>query len=107
MARTFSALLDGSGPGGFDGRIFGVEKGLPALQEEALQRGLAIDEGGDDVARARLARREEDDVVLDDVGADHGVAADAQREELRVGADAERRGIDGDVAVGLLRTGAS
>ena len=83
-------------------RIFGAEKSLAALQEETLERGLAVDERGDDVARARLARGKEDDVVFDDVGADHGIAADAQREDLGVGAHAERGGVDGNVAVGFL-----
>ena len=83
-------------------RIFGAEKRLTALQEKTLERGLAVDERGDDVTRARLARGEEDDVVLDDVGADHGIAAHAQREDFGVGAHAERGGVDGDVAVGFL-----
>ncbi len=85
--------------------IFRMEKGLAALDEEALQRGLAIDEGGDDVARARLTRGEKDDIVLDDIGADHGVAPDLEGEELRIGADPERRGVDGNMRVGLLIVG--
>ena len=82
--------------------IFGAEKGVAALQEKTLERGFAVDEGGDDVAGARLTRGEENDVVLNDVGADHRIAADAQGEEFGVGADAERGGVDRDVAIGLL-----
>src|SRR5262249_1769954 len=69
---------------------------------ETLEGGLAVDEGGDDVARARLAGSEEDDVVFDDVGADHGVAAYAEGEELGVGPHAEGGGVNGDMAVGFL-----
>ena len=72
------------------------------MDEETLEGGLAVDEGGDDVVRASLAGSEEHDVVFDDVGADHGITAHAEGEELGVGADAERGGVDGDVGVGLL-----
>lgn len=85
--------------------VFGVEEGAAALDEETFESGFAVDEGGDDVARARFAGGEEDDVVFDDMGAEHGVAADAQSEKLGVGADAEGSGVDGDVAVGFLFVG--
>jgi hypothetical protein len=85
--------------------VFGAEKGSAALREETFEDGFAVDEGGDDIAGARLARSEEDDVVFDDAGADHRIAADAKGEEFGVGAEAERGGVDGDVAVGLLFVG--
>jgi hypothetical protein len=86
-------------------RVFGAEKGATALDEETLEGGLAVDEGGDDVVRAGFAGGEEDDVVFDDVGADHGIAADAEGEEAGIGAEAEGGGIDGDRALGLLFIG--
>jgi hypothetical protein len=82
--------------------VFGVKEGATALEEETLEGGLAVDESGDDVAGARLARSEEDDVVFDDVGADHGIAANAEGEEFGVSAKAEGSGVDGDVALGVL-----
>ena len=85
--------------------IFRAEEGAAALKDEAFERGLAVDEGGDDVAGTWLAGGEEDDVVFDDVGADHGIAADAEGEEAGIGAEAEGGGIDGDRALGLLFIG--
>jgi hypothetical protein len=85
--------------------VFGVEKRAAALEEKPFESRFAVDEGGDDVARARFARCEEDDVVFGDVGAEHGIAADAQGEKFGVGADAEGGGVNGDVAVGFLFVG--
>jgi hypothetical protein len=82
-----------------------VEKRAAALEEKPFESRFAVDEGGDDVARARFARCEEDDVVFGDVGAEHGIAADAQGEKFGVGADAEGGGVNGDVAVGFLFVG--
>jgi hypothetical protein len=83
-------------------RIFGAEKGAAALDEETFQRGFAVDESGDDGAGTRIARREEDGVAVEDMGAGHGIAADAEGEKAGAGGDAEGGGIDGEVAVGLL-----
>jgi hypothetical protein len=86
-------------------RIFGAEKGAAALDEETFQRGFAVDQGGDDGAGTRIARREEDGVAVEDMGAGHGIAADAEGEEAGIGAEAEGGGIDGDRALGLLFIG--
>jgi hypothetical protein len=85
--------------------IFSAEEGAAALREETLEGGFAVDEGGDDIAGTRLAWGEEDDVVFDDVGADHGIAANAEGEEFGVGAETEGSGVDGDVALGVLIIG--
>ncbi len=82
--------------------ILGAEEGTSLFEEVALQRRFAVDERGDDVAGAGVAGGEEDDVAVENTRVDHGVAADAEREKAGVGADAEGRGVDGDVAVGLL-----
>lgn len=83
-------------------RIFGAEEGAPALDEETFQSGFAVDESGDDGAGTRIARREEDGVAVEDMGAGHGIAADTEGEKAGAGGDAEGGGVDGEVAVGLL-----
>ncbi len=83
-------------------RIFGAEEGAAALDEETFQSGFAVDEGGDDGTWARVARSEEDGVAVENMGAGHGIAADAEGEKAGAGGDAEGGGVDGDVAVGLL-----
>lgn len=87
------------------GGILGAEEGLAALHEEALQRGLAVDERGDDVTRSRFARREKNDVAVEDAGTGHGVAAHAESEEAAVRTQAEGGGIDGEVTIRFLFAG--
>ena len=82
-------------------RVFGAQERASALVQEAFEGGFAVNEGGDDLARCGFTRGEEDDVVLEDVGTDHGVAAHPQAEHPAVAAQAERSGIDGHGFVGL------
>ena len=82
-------------------RVLRAEKGVAAFLEETFEGGLAVNEGGDDLAGRRFARGEEDNVVLEDVGADHGIAAHLQAEDAAVATEAKRRGVDGYGFVGL------
>ncbi len=86
-------------------RILRAKEGAAALDEETLECGLAVDQGRDDVLRAGFAGSEEDNIIFDYVGADHGITANAQGEKIGVGAEAEGGGIDGDCALGLLFVG--
>lgn len=81
--------------------VFGVEKGPAAFLEETFEGRFAVDEGGDDLPRGRFARGEEDDIVFEDVGSNHGVAAHPQTEDATITTEAERRGVDCDGFVGL------
>lgn len=85
--------------------IFRAKEGAAALGEKTFEGRFAVDEGGDDVTWTGFAWSEEDDVVFDDVGVDHGIAADAQGEEIGVGAETESRRVDGDGAFGFLFVG--
>jgi hypothetical protein len=51
--------------------ILSLEEGLGVFDEIAFQRGLAVDERGDDVPRARFADFENDEVAIADEGTDH------------------------------------
>lgn len=81
--------------------VFGPKKGPAAFLQEPFEGGLAIDEGSDDLPGRGFTWGEEDDVVFEDVGSDHGVPADAEAEEAGVAPEAERGGIDGHRFVGL------
>jgi len=82
-------------------RVFRAKEGASTFLEEAFKGGLAVDEGGDDLAGRGFTRGEEDDVVFEDIGADHGIAANAEAKESGVAGEAEGGGIDGDGFVGL------
>lgn len=85
--------------------VGGAEEKPAALADEALEgRFSFVDEGGDDVAGAGLAAFEGDEVAVENVGVDHGVAAHAEKPEVMGAgaAHAKEGGIDGDGFVGRL-----
>lgn len=82
--------------------IFGTKKRVPSIDEETFQRGFAVNQGGDDVARAGLTWSKKHGVPLDDIGVDHRIAAHAQGEEFGIGPDAERGGVDAHIAIRFL-----
>ena len=79
--------------------IFGAQKGFAALHEEGFEGDLAVDEGGHDVAGARLeAVFDDDDVVINDVFADHGIAVDLEAESACGRLDAKGVHVNEDAA---------
>jgi hypothetical protein len=83
-------------------RVLSAEKWPAALDEITFQGGFAVDEGGDNIERTRLARREENEISFENAGVFHRIAADAQREKFGIGPNTEGDGVDGNIAVGFL-----
>ena len=83
--------------------VFGAEMSFAFFGDERFERAFVVDEGGHDIAGARgEAMFQDDDVAVEDVFADHGIAADLEGESARGGFDADGIDIDGDAAFGLL-----
>lgn len=80
------------------GGVFGLEVGAARLDDVAFEGGFAIDEGGDDVVAAGFLDFHDDVVAIEDVGIDHGVAADAEGEGAGGFGNAEGIDVDGDGA---------
>src|SRR5581483_10860923 len=84
------------------GRMLGLEQDRLPVAREALDRGLAVDQRDDDVARLRLVLpAHHHEVALDDVRVDHALAADAQAEEV-VAPAAQPGGIERERALAVL-----
>lgn len=84
-------------------RVFGAEPGFPAFEDEGFEGAFVIDEGGDDVAVARGETVfEDDDIAIEDVASDHGIAFDFEGEGAGAGVEVEVFEIDGDGALGFL-----
>ena len=85
--------------------VGGAENEAAAFAHETFEgRFGVVDEGGDDVAGSRFATFEGDEVAVEDVSVDHGIAAHAEKPKV-IGAgatDAEEGRIDGDGFVGRL-----
>ena len=84
------------------GGVFGPEKRTAVFDHVALQRGLTVDECGDDVAGTWLFDFEDGDVAMANVRADHGLATHSQRKGFAVTVQPECGGIDGDGTIWLL-----
>ena len=82
--------------------VFGLEEGLRVFDEVTLQGRFAVDEGGDDVARARFTNFEDDEIAIADKGADHGFTTHLEREAFGGAWNAEGVHIDGDAFLGVL-----
>lgn len=83
--------------------VFGAEEGAAAVEEEGFEGALAVDEGGDDVAWFGVGVLfEDDDIAVEDVFSDHGVAGDFEGEDSAGAGDAEAVEVDVDEAVGVL-----
>ena len=85
--------------------VGGAEHGFAVDVHEAFEGGGGfVDEGGDDVAGAGLAAFEHGEVSIEDMGFDHGIAADAQGPEGEAwgGRQPEDGGVDAEGFVGRL-----
>lgn len=84
--------------------VFGFEiGGVSGFLDEGFEGGFVVDEGGDDIAGSGgLAVFEHDEIALDDVAADHGVATHFEGEGAGGGAQAEQFEVDGHTAAGFL-----
>lgn len=84
------------------GGVFGAEVGAAASEEVGFEGAVAVDEGCDDAAVGGGLEFEDDDVAVEDVGAGHRVAADAEGEGAGVSRDAEGVDVHVDAAVAVF-----
>ncbi len=84
-------------------RVLGPQARATPFHEIAFEGALAINQRRDNVARFRFALLEHDDVAIENMRADHGVAPHLQRERFRILGKMQRAEIHRQMPVGLLR----
>lgn len=83
--------------------IFGAQPGFAAVHHEGFERAFVVDQRCDHVAGVRRQTVfANDEITLDDVFANHRIAAHLQGKGPRGGFDAERLHVYGDAAFRLL-----
>ena len=82
--------------------VFCLEVGTSVFDKVALECGLAIDEGGNDITGLGLFEFEDDVIPAHDVGVDHGIAPHLESKGASVAWNAEGIDIDRDAALLLL-----
>ncbi len=87
-------------------RVFGIfrlEERFASFQDEGFKGAFAINEGGDDLAVARFGGMlEDDDIVMANMAADHGIARNAEGESEAGGLKAEGGDIHDNTIRGFL-----
>ena len=82
--------------------ILSSEKGLPILNQVALERDFPVDQGGHDVAVPWNGMLQDDDISLQDPSPDHRVSPHLQGKGLGIAGQANALRIDHDAPVRLL-----
>src|SRR6266545_67671 len=83
LAQDAEVALIGPDHDGLHGRMLGPQHDQASFAAEAFDRGFALQQGRDDVAGAGgVLLPHEDQVAVGDVGVDHAVATNTQREHL-------------------------